>query len=521
MASPKSFLGPLFERAKNVTDVLTLKRARAKKWQDRTIKKMLFQAKDTAFGQFHGFDSILMVEDTVAQFKSKVPITDYDGMHGWWQREYQGEDNVTWPGSTKYFALSSGTTQGASKYIPVTGDQLKSIMRASRRQLFAIAKTDVPKDFFTKDYLMIGGSTELNFDGQKYSGDLSGITTRNLPFWIERFAKPTEEIKREKDWHQKLEIMVNEAPNWDVAMVAGGPAWIKMLFERIIARYNLKNIHEIWPHLSVYTWGAVSLTPYKEQIDAMLGRPIHYFETYLASEGFIAFQTKLHSQGMSLVFRNKIYYEFVPFNESHFTESGEIMAGVHALDIDEVEAGVDYAIVISTSAGAWRYLIGDVIQFTDVDACEIKITGRTKQYLSLCGEHLSVENMNQATWQVGQQLGFSVSEFTVRGLKHGGGEMGHRWFLSYPNESPKPDVAQVKALLDEALGVLNDDYATERKHVLKRMEVFVLPESDFLDFMDLRGKLGGQAKFPRVMPEGVYGEWIEFLGSRYQRDTFA
>jgi hypothetical protein len=192
MASPKSFLGPLFERAKNVTDVLTLKRARAKKWQDRTIKKMLFQAKDTAFGQFYDFDSILMVEDTVAQFKSKVPITDYDGMHGWWQREYQGEDNVTWPGSTKYFALSSGTTQGASKYIPVTGDQLKSIMRASRRQLFAIAKTDVPKDFFTKDYLMIGGSTELNFDGQKYSGDLSGITTRNLPFWIERFAKPTE-----------------------------------------------------------------------------------------------------------------------------------------------------------------------------------------------------------------------------------------------------------------------------------------------------------------------------------------
>lgn len=521
MASPRSFLVPLFERAKNVTDVLILKRARAKKWQDRTLKKMLFHARDTQFGKLHQFESLLMAEDTIAQFKKNVPITDYEGMHGWWQREYSGEDNVTWPGSTKYFALSSGTTQGASKYIPVTQDQLKSIARASRRQLFAIAKTDVPKDFFTKDYLMIGGSTDLNFDGQKYSGDLSGITTLNLPYWIERFAKPTEEIKKQKDWHQKLEIMVNEAPKWDVAMVAGGPAWVKMLFERIIAQYNLKHIHEIWPHLSVYTWGAVSLTPYKDQIDAMLGRPIYYFETYLASEGFIANQTKLSSEGMGLVFRNKMYFEFVPFNQQNFSDSGDILPGAVALDIDQVEAGVSYAILITTCAGAWRYLIGDVIQFTDVDACEIKITGRTKQYLSLCGEHLSVENMNRATKVLGQSLGFPIPEFTVRGLKHEAGEMGHRWFLAFPDGVAKPDAAQAQRILDEALVELNDDYATERQHVLKRMELFWLPESDFLDFMDHRGKLGGQAKFPRVMPESVYNEWLSFLGSRYQKDTFA
>lgn len=521
MASPKSFLGPLFERARNVTDILILKRTRAKKWQDKTLRKMLYRAQSTAFGEFYDFDTLIIAADPIEQFKKTVPITDYEGMHNWWQREYEGEDNITWPGSTKYFALSSGTIQGASKFIPVTGDQLKSIMRASRRQLFAIARTDVPKDFFTKDYLMIGGSTDLNFDGQKYSGDLSGITTRNLPFWIEKFAKPTEEIKREKDWHQKLEIMVREAPNWDVAMVAGGPAWVKMLFERIIARYNLKNIHEIWPHLSIYTWGAVSLTPYREQIDALLGKPIHYFETYLASEGFIAYQTKLSSAGMGLVFRNNMYFEFLPFNSNNFLESGEVKQGVTTLDIDEVEMGVDYAIVISTAAGAWRYLIGDVIQFTDVDACEIKITGRTKQYLSLCGEHLSVENMNNATKVVSQKLGFAISEFTVRGLKYANGEVGHRWFLTYPNGMKMPDAEAVKLVLDEALIELNDDYATERKHILKRMDLFMLPESDFLDFMDHRGKLGGQAKFPRVMPELVYTEWIEFLCSRYQRDTFA
>jgi hypothetical protein len=304
-------------------------------------------------------------------------------------------------------------------------------------------------------------------------------------------------------------------------MVAGGPAWVKMLFERIIERYNLKNIHEIWPHLSVYTWGAVSLTPYKDQIDAMLGRPIYYFETYLASEGFIANQTKLSSAGMGLVFRNKMYFEFVPFNETNFDEAGDILPGAEALDIDEVEAGVGYAIVITTCAGAWRYLIGDVVEFTDVDACEIKITGRTKQYLSLCGEHLSVENMNRATQALGKAMGFPIPEFTVRGLKHEEGEMGHRWFVAYPAGVEKPDAEKAQQLLDEALVVLNDDYATERKHVLKRMELFWLPESDFLDFMDQRGKIGGQAKFPRVMPEAIYNEWLSFLGSRYQRDTFA
>jgi len=267
MSATKDFLTHLFDRAKNVTDILVIKRARAQKWQDATLKKLLYKAKNTAYGQEYDFDGILMHENTVEQFKSQVPIASYDVMHPWWQREYNGESDITWPGSPKYFALSSGTTQGASKFIPVTDAQLKSIFRASRRQLFAAAKSDIPKDFFTKHYLMIGGSTDLNYDGKKYSGDLSGISVANLPFWFDHFAVPTEEIKRERDWHLKVETMVNEAPNWDVAMIAGAPSWVKMLLEKIIERYELKNIHEIWPHLSVYTWGAISITPYKSQID--------------------------------------------------------------------------------------------------------------------------------------------------------------------------------------------------------------------------------------------------------------
>lgn len=520
MSTAKSFLIPLFERAKNVTDILTLKRSRAQNWQDQTLKKMMFKARNTVYGKQYHFEDLLIHHNPVESFRNSVPITNYELMHPWWDREYNGEDNVTWPGTTTYFALSSGTTQGSSKYIPVTRDQLKAISRAVRRQLFAIAKTDVPKDFFTKHYLLVGGSTDLNFDGQKYSGDLSGITTSNLPFWFDFFSRPTNEIKRERDWHQKMEIMVNEAPNWDISMVAGGPAWIKLLFEKIIERYNLNNIHEIWPHLSVFVWGAVALTPYKKQIDAMLGKPIYYFENYLASEGFIASQNKLNTTGMSLVFRNNTYYEFVPFTEENFVD-GNILPNAKALDISEVEEGVEYAILITTSAGAWRYMIGDVVLFTNLEACEIKIIGRTRQFLSLCGEHLSVDNMNQGVERTSEELGFSIPEYSVRGMKFDDNNLGHRWFVAIPEGVEMPDKDLVRSILDRQLCSLNDDYEIERKHVLKTMKIHLLPERDFLDFLDSKGKLGGQAKFPRVMAESVYEEWISFLLDRYQNDTFA
>ncbi len=509
MSGSKNLVGTLFERAKNVTDVLTVKRIRAIKWQDKTLRKMLFKARNTAFGREYDFEDMLLGPDIKDAFRKKVPLVTYEGMRPWWQREYQGETDITWPGKPKYFALSSGTTAGSSKYIPVTDEQLKAIKKASLRQLFALAKTDIPKDFFTKNYLMIGGSTDLSYNGFNYSGDLSGITTANVPFWLDRFVRPTEEIKKEKDWNQKIEIMVREAPNWDVAMVAGGPAWIKMLLEKIIDHHQLKNIHEIWPHFSFYSWGAVSLAPYKDQIDAMLGKPIVYFETYLASEGFIAYQNKTDASGMVLALRNNMFFEFIPFDDDHFTETGEPRDPHFALDIDEVQESKDYAIVISTCSGAWRYLIGDTIRFTNLDACEIKITGRTKQFLSICGEHLSVDNMNQGVISTAKKFGYQSPEFTVKGFKNNNGVMGHRWFVACDDAGI--DANAVREVLDQELCELNDDYATERKHVLKEMELVLLPEAVFLDFMEKQGKLGGQSKFPRVMPDAMYKNWESFL----------
>ncbi len=501
---------PLMQRAKNVSDVLTIKRQRAALWQVSTLRKMIFKARQTEFGKQHGFERILIQPDVVAAFQKQVPLSDYNRMHPWWMREFQGEPNVTWPGRAQYFALSSGTTTGSSKYIPVTQAQLKAIYRAGTRQLLSIARTDVPKDFFTKNYLTIGGSTDLEYNGVAYSGDLSGITTRNAPFWFDRLARPTPEIKRQKDWAQKMDIMVKEAPNWDVAMIAGGPAWVKMLLTRIVEHYKLDNIHALWPHFSVYSWGAVALDPYKADIDALLGRPIKYFETYLASEGFIAYQNREESQGMTLAFRNQMFFEFVPFHSDNFDENGDLRPGAEVLTIAKVQEGVEYAILITTCAGAWRYAIGDTVRFVNVDACEIKITGRIKHHLSICGEHLSVDNMNQALGQVAQEMGLRFPEFTVKGFSRNG-QFGHIWHLACNQEA---NVNEIKTRLDAALSRVNDDYAVERKHVLTEMEVQVLPESLFLDFMDYRGKIGGQSKFPRVMTDALHQEWSNFVALR-------
>jgi hypothetical protein len=240
-----------------------------------------------------------------------------------------------------------------------------------------------------------------------------------------------------------------------------------------------------------------------------MGQPIKYFESYLASEGFVAFQTKPDREGLRLVLRNKMYYEFVPFNDENFSSDGELLPGAKAINLSQIEAGKDYAILITTCSGAWRYMLGDTIKFVNIDTCEIKITGRTRQYLSLCGEHLSIENMNQGIQKTAEILGISILEYTVKGFNENG-TMGHQWYVAC-NEN----IASEKLIetLDEQLCILNDDYAVERKHVLKKMRMTILPESTFLRWMEKNGKLGGQSKFPRVLPDKLYQDWVAYLGT--------
>jgi hypothetical protein len=504
-------IGQIIHKGRKISTSLLLNQAKASKTQLRTLRKLIKKAENTAFGSQYNFDQILDSEEIYSTFCENVPVSDYSKMFPWWQRAYNGEENVTWPGKVDYFALSSGTSEGSSKYIPVTPDMLKAIRKASLRQILSIAKSDFPKDFFAKDYVMIGGSTDLNFDGKVYSGDLSGITTQNLPYWFEKFSRPSLEIRSTKNWNEKIDKITQEAKNWDVVMIAGVPAWIQLLFENIIRVYNLETIHDIWPNLSIYIHGGVAIEPYKKAINSLCSKPIMYFETYLASEGFIAYQSNEKATGMRLLFRNDMYYEFVPFNKENFHENGEIRSGVEALNISQVVENKEYAILLTTCAGAWRYLIGDVIRFTDVENCEIKITGRTKHYLSLCGEHLSVDNMNKAMEKLSEIYNQNFVEFTVKGIPFEN-LFAHEWYIGAENIETLNNI-EVANKLDEILKELNDDYATERLHALKSINVKIIPNELFVKWLEKRGKLGSQNKFPRVLSDDLFYNWKEFVES--------
>lgn len=477
--------------------------------QLRMLRKLLSKAQHTAFGNEHNFKDILEASDIYNRFASTVPKGDYLNMLPWWKQIREGQSDITWPGKIEYFALSSGTSDGSSKYIPVTPDMLKYIRRASLRQILAVAATDVPKDHMTKHWLMVGGSTSLDFNGIYYSGDLSGITTSNIPGVFQRISKPDPEIRSSKNWQEKIHRITVEASNWDVGMIAGVPAWIQLLFENILDYYKVKNIHEIWPNLEVFIHGGVSIKPYKKSIDALLGRPIKYFETYLASEGFIALQIRQNNDGgMRLLLRGGIFFEFIPFNEQNFNEHGELKNDARVIPIWEVEEGEEYALLLSTCSGAWRYLIGDTVKFTNLKKNEIIITGRTKHFISLCGEHLSVDNMNDAVKEVGDKHGVAFNEFTVGAIRTEQ-FFGHLWFL--PQEKQDLSADEIAIDLDLALCRLNDDYAVERKHALQEIRVQFVPPDAFLGWLKERNRISAQSKFPRVMRGNVLEAWSSYL----------
>ena len=497
---------------KSIVNALSLKVKSPAEQQRRVLMMLLKKAKYTQFGQLYGFDRLLQTPDPVKSFVETVPVFDYNTIHeAWWHKALEGITDVCWPGKIKYFALSSGTSGAASKYIPVTKDLMKGNRLVMIRQLLSLLNYDnIPLKTIGKGFLMIGGSTDLQKGPGYFAGDLSGITAKKAPFWFSPFYRPGKKIARTTDWNTKLEAIVEEAPNWDIGFVVGVPAWIQLCMEMIIKRYNLNNIHEIWPNLTIFCHGGVAFEPYKKGFEKMLGKPLTYIETYLASEGFIAYQDREYPDGMKLVLNQHIFLEFVPFNEDNFDADGNINKNPRAFLIDEVEEDKDYAILMSTSAGAWRYLIGDTIRFVNKEKSEIIITGRTKHFLSLVGEHLSVDNMNRAIQLANEKLNISVMEFTVAGIPIEG-LFGHHWYVG--TDEPV-DKNVLKKTLDEALIELNDDYAVERKSALKELIVDVLPEKTFLEFMDKQGKMGGQHKFPRVLKGTKLDEWKMFLQER-------
>ena len=493
-----------------IAAALRLPQNDARRQQLRVLKKLLKKSRFTEFGQHYHFDDILLNRHAGKRFQELVPIHDYNKIYNeWWKKTLDGVPDVAWPGKIKYYALSSGTSEAASKYIPITRELLRSNTINYIKQFISLFGYEhLPRNAMTKGFLMLGGATDLQKGSAGwYAGDLSGILAKKRPFWFQTFYKPGGRIAAIKDWNQKLNEIVEHAKEWDIGYIVGVPAWCQMCMEMVIEHYKVKNIHEIWPNFSFFVHGGVAFEPYKKGFEKLLGKPIIYIENYLASEGFLGYKHRETAKGMQLILDNNIFFEFVPFDDKNFDSEGTVQPDAEVKMIHEVEEGKDYAILMSTNAGAWRYLIGDTVKFVDKEKAEVIITGRTKHFLSLVGEHLSVENMNKAIEQVSEELNICIPEYTVVGFPHQS-FFAHKWYIACNDPI---NTEMVRKRIDEILRALNDDYATERDSALKEVFLEKLPEEKFMKFMELKGKLGSQHKFPRVMKGKMLEQWNRFL----------
>lgn len=501
-------LGRILKETTKFASQLDARRKHDYTTQIKTLAKLLDKAKFTEFGLHYDFDTIEKSEIPHVEFSKRIPITNYDDFHkDWLHRTIAGERDVTWPGRIKYYALSSGTSGAPSKRIPVSDQMIKRIQRVSVNQLLTLHDYDLDTDFYEKSMLMIGGSSALKQTGHFQEGDLSGILTGNVPFWFSKFSKPGKQITDISNWDEKVAAIVKNAPNWDIGVISGVPAWVSLVLKAIVKEYKLNHIHELWPSLSVYVSGGVSIKPYKADILKYFGKPVHFQETYLASEGYFAFQKHEHEEGMRLRLKAGVYFEFIPFNDENF-EDGKVKEDCEILPLHLVREGIDYALVISTCSGLWRYVLGDTIRFISTETYEIVITGRIAHYLSICGEHLSVENMHDALEKTGKALNIHLPEFTVYGEKIGDAVI-HHWFIGTDDAV---DSELLSETLDVCLSENNDDYAAVRRRTLQKPVVITVPSEKFSRYLSEKVQRSGQTKFPRVLKPHQLESWKDFIG---------
>lgn len=480
--------------------------------QQKQLLHQLRKAAQTDFGRYYGFTGMLLSRDPQSRFRREVPAVDYNRMYErWWSAAHLCDSpNVCWPGRVPYFALSSGTSQASTKYIPVTDDMIRGMKRGTRR-LFCDLSTigTLPKDVFKRQMLAIGSCTSIKKEGLHRTGDLSGIIGLNRPLWMERYYRPGRAVTDLPEWSERIERIAEEAPKWDIGFVVGNPMWVQLVFERILEWHGASTIHDIWENLSVFVHGGVFCEPYKPSLDRLFAQEVQYIDSYMASEGFFGYQDDENNRDLRLLPDCGIFYEFVPFNDHNFDENGDLRSEFpDTCTLEEVREGVQYATLLTTNAGAWRYLLGDTIQFTDLRRCAFRIAGRTKQYLSVCGEHLSIDNLNAAVQRAETLLGISIREFTVAGVRDGSG-WAHEWFVGADTALVPAD--KLMQTLDEELCRLNDDYAIERRYALRQLRLQYVPNRLFLKWLEAKGKFNGQAKIPRVLKAGQLEAFSEFL----------
>lgn len=480
----------------------------AVKEQQLVLKSLLEKAQETQLGQHYQFKKILQSVDIEKEFRSIVPYFDYTQItKKWWHKVQAGEEHITWPGNPDYFALSSGTTGTTSKRIPVTDDMVTSIRNAGIQQIFALRNFDLPADFFEKEIMMLGSSTNLDEYNNALEGEISGISANNIPFWFQDYYKPGKEIAQIEDWDKRVLRIAENAQRWDIGALSGIPSWVELMLQKVIDYHGLNTIHEIWPNLQVYTSGGVAFGPYKKSFNALLGKPITVIDTYLASEGFIAFQQRPETDAMKLITNNGIYFEFVPFEPEYINPDGSLKNNAPSLTMSEVTLDQDYVLIISTVAGAWRYLIGDTIEFTDIKRAEIKITGRTKFFLNTVGSQLSVNKLNDAVQYLENRFDVKIPEYTLC-AKRIDDAFYHCWYLGTETNIDKTVLA---TSLDAFLQQSNKNYKVARSKALRGVKLITVLPSVFYDWNGRNKKKGGQVKMERVMGEERFATWEKFV----------
>lgn len=503
-----AILGQVIKSALELKNALTADIPEIQQTQEEQLLSLLKQAKNTAFGIYYSFEQILQAESPIEAFRQTVPIHNYNKIHQRWWAQQQIYPNITWPGKPRYFALSSGTTGKKSKRIPITDEMLASFRSVGLAQAVSLANFNLPPELFEKEALMLGSSANLDQRHDHLEGEISGINTSNLPSWFEGFYRPGLDIAKVDDWDERVTLIAQKAPEWDVGAILGIPSWVQMMIEKIIEYHQLNTIHDIWPDLSLYISGGVAFEPHRESLEKLLDRPLLYLDTYLASEGFFAFTARPGTMSMQLALDHGIFYEFIPFDSRGFDETGQMLENPVILSIDEVEPEKDYALLISTPAGAWRYMIGDTIKFTDLDQREIVISGRTKYFLNVVGSQLSEEKINTAIGKVAKHFNTEITEFGVAAIRDQKGDYIHQWILG--NDQGLDEKA-VALKLDEVLQDLNKNYRVARQKALNAIQTKIVPSEEIYNWLEARKKKGGQIKMPKVMKEEMMQDLLEFL----------
>ena len=458
--------------------------------QDELLFKLLHTAKNTEFGKQHYFSSIRDYTD----FTNAVPIQKYETYEPLIERCRKGEQNIFWPTPIKWFAKSSGTTNAKSKFIPVSDEALEYChLKAGKDMLCLYINNNEDTQLFTGKGLKLGGSTAIYEDNNSYFGDLSAIITENLPFWADFSSAPKLETALMSEWESKMDAIVDETIHENITSLVGVPSWMLLLLNRVLEKTGKNNILEVWPNLEVYFHGGVNFNPYREQYKKLIPKPdFKYYETYNASEGFFGLQDVDNSLELLVMLDYGIFYEFIPMDSFEGENS-------KAIPLSEVQKNVNYAMVITTNGGLWRYLIGDTVKFTSTEPYRIKITGRTKHFINVFGEELIIDNAEKALAKVAHQTLSIVIDFTAAPIFMEKGKKGaHEWIIEF-KKAPS-DFAEFCRLLDLALQEQNSDYEAKRYKNLT-LEAPVIHQAKkglFYDWLATKNKLGGQHKVPRL-----------------------